>query len=228
MYTLHIANKNYSSWSLRPWLLMKALQIPFHEQLVTFDEQGNYERFRGFSPTGQVPCLHDLDLVVWDSLAIIEYLAEQHAEVWPAEKAQRAWARCAAAEMHAGFSALREECSMNVGVRYQLKAPSRALLRNLGRLDELWQEGLSRFGGPFLAGDRFTAVDAMYAPVVYRLRSYGLSLSEASMRYVERMLAHPAMRAWEEAALAEAWREVGHDEACLQYANMLEDHRAVS
>ncbi len=146
---LHIANKNYSSWSLRPWVLMRTLGVDFQEALHPFAMGGGPNGFEAFSPTGKVPCLVDGDLTVWDSLAISEYLAERHAAVWPQSAAARAWARCAAAEMHAGFTALRQVCSMNCGVRVQLHPESQALLANdLARLQRLWREGLQRFGGP--------------------------------------------------------------------------------
>ena len=152
MYSLHIANKNYSSWSLRPWVLMRALGIPFNEVLHPFADAGNREEFRRFSPTAKVPCLVDGQQTVWDSLAITEYLAETHPQVWPRETAARAWARCASAEMHSGFGALRSECSMSCGQRIQLHRSSEALRQDLARIDELWCEGLRRFGGPFSGG----------------------------------------------------------------------------
>jgi glutathione S-transferase len=151
MYALYIANRNYSSWSLRPWVLLKTLSIEFEECFVPFLEGATYEEFRKFSPTGLVPCLVDGDLTVWDSLSITEYLAEAHSEIWPSDREARAWARSASAEMHSGFSALRNVCGMNVGVRVRLHEQSDALKANLARLDELWTEGLDRFGGPFLA-----------------------------------------------------------------------------
>jgi glutathione S-transferase len=123
MYTLYIGNKNYSSWSLRPWVLMRVLDIPFEEKLVTFVPEGygaSWETFRRFSPNGLVPCLHDGDTAIWESLAIAEYLAERHPGVWPGDPQARAWARCAAAEMHGGFGALRNVCSMNCGIRVRL------------------------------------------------------------------------------------------------------------
>ena len=135
-YTLYIANRNYSSWSLRPWLLMTELQIPFTEILVPF-EASNHANFSRFSPTARVPCLHDGDTVIWDSLAIIEYLAEGHAGVWPQERSARAWARSAAAEMHSGFSALRNQCSMNCGLRLRLHSlkPTCPVWMRSGRTD---------------------------------------------------------------------------------------------
>jgi glutathione S-transferase len=217
MYELYIANKNYSSWSLRPWVLMRQLAIPFRERLVPFpaDGGGAGPGFRAFSPTGRVPCLHDGATVVWDSLAITEYLADRHDGVWPArgDAAARAWARCAAAEMHAGFAELRERCSMSCGVRIRLGEITPALARDLARLAELWSEGLARFGGPFLAGGAFTAVDAFFAPVAFRIQTYGLGahLPAAPAAYAARLLELPAMRAWYTDALAETSRDPGHE-----------------
>lgn len=226
MYDLFIANKNYSSWSLRPWVLLKQLDIPFKEHLQVFAAGPNWQAFRAFSPTGKVPCLHVDGEVVWDSLAIAEYLAERHPGVWPLEAAARAWARCAAAEMHSGFAALREICSMSCGLRVRLHEEPAALLADVARLVELWGQGLSRFGGPFLAGARFSAVDAFFAPVAFRVQTFGLGLPEAEQHYVDRLLALPAMRQWYEEALAEPWREPAHDDASLQYGALLEDLRA--
>jgi glutathione S-transferase len=230
MYELYIANKNYSSWSLRPWVLMRALGIPFGERLVPFTggAGANWDAFRAFSPTGKVPCLRDGDITVWDSLAIAEYLAERHPGVWPADPAARAWARCAAAEMHAGFPALRSVCTMNCGVRVRVEAPDAALRKDIARLGELWNEGLARFGGPFLAGPAFTAVDAFYAPVAFRIQSYGLSLDDASMAYAHRLLDLPAMREWYDAALAEVWRDPEHEDEACRAGVWLQDLRRAS
>ncbi len=214
MYQLYIANKNYSSWSLRPWLLLSELGIAFEERMVTFaqGDGASWQAFRAFSPTGKVPCLHDGDRVVWDSLAIAEYLAERHADVWPSDPAARAWARCAAAEMHSGFAALRNYCGMSCGVRIRLPDTLPAALRvDLARLDELWREGLARFGGPFLAGAEFGAVDAFFAPVAFRIQTCGLTLGAAAAAYAQRLLALPGMRRWYEAALQEAWRDEAHE-----------------
>ncbi len=225
MYSLYIANKNYSSWSLRPWVLLRELGIPFEEVLTPFDEGSSWESFRRFSPTGQVPCLVAGELTLWDSLGITAWLGEQHPEVWPADAAARAWARCASAEMHAGFGALRQMCPMNCGLRVEITAASDGLRRDLTRLDELWQQGLERFGGPFLAGPAFTAVDAFYAPVAFRIQTYGLALSEASSEYSLRLLSLPSMREWEAAALCEPWRESQHEEEIRAYGQVLEDLR---
>lgn len=226
MYALYIANKNYSSWSLRPWLLMRALDIRFEERFVPFLEDATYEEFRKFSPTGLVPCLVDGDVTVWDSLAISEYVAEDHPQIWPADRAARAWARSATAEMHSGFSALRSVCGMNIGVRVKLHEVSDALARDIARIDELWREGLDLFSGPYLAGRRFTAVDAFFAPVVFRVLTYGLELSAPAAAYKDRMLDHPAMREWYEAGLAETIRDKPHDAEIPQVGTLIEDLRA--
>ncbi|QTP55649.1 glutathione S-transferase family protein [Billgrantia sulfidoxydans] len=225
MYRLHIANKNYSSWSLRPWVLMRQKEIRFEEVLTPFEADSNWSTFRAFSPSGLVPCLEDGERTVWESLAIVEYLAERHAGVWPADEEARAWARCASSEMHAGFSPLRSLCPMNCGVRVKLHHMPDALARNLARLDELWQQGLTRFGGPFLAGEAFTAVDAFFAPVAFRVQSFGLTLSEPSMGYVTRLLSLPAMQQWYEEALAEPWREAAHEAEVQQHGTIIEDRR---
>jgi glutathione S-transferase len=226
MVTLHIANKNYSSWSLRPWVLMRMLGLPFVERQHYFAPGSNYETFRGFSPTGRVPCLVDGDVVVWDSLAIVEYLHEGDARIWPADRAARAWARAVAAEMHSGFSALRTVCSMNCGVTVRLASISEALAADIARLDEIFTEGPARFGGPFLAGPGFTAADAFFCPVAFRIRSYGLALSAPAMVYVERLLALPAMRDWYAGALAETRREPAHETNIAAYGTLVADLRA--
>ena len=225
-YTLITANRNYSSWSLRPWVLMTALGIPFIDRIEPFLQPTNYAAFRSFSPTGQVPALIDGERTVWDSLGIILYLADRHAEVWPRDEAARAWAQCAAAEMHSGFATLRNDCTMNVGVRVEPHLPSPALNKDIARLTELWEEGLTRFGGPFLAGGGFTAVDAFYAPVAYRVRTDGLDVGPAGQAGVEHMLALPAMQAWETAALAETWREDSHEAEIGAAGRVVADYRA--
>lgn len=219
MLVLHIANKNYSSWSLRPWVLMKTLGIDFVESLHRFGEDF------AFSPTKRVPCLIDGEVVVWDSLAIVEYLAESYPQVWPAERNARAWARSAAAEMHSGFNTLRDMCSMACGQRVALTQMSEALTTDLARLQQLWNDGLQRFGGPFLAGEAFTAVDAFYAPVAFRIQSYGLQLDAAAMAYAARLRALPAMQDWYRQALAEPWREPAHETSIAKYGRVTADLR---
>lgn len=225
MLTLHIANKNYSSWSLRPWVLMRSLNLPFEEKLSPFQPESNWDEFREFSPNGLVPSLVDDEVVVWDSLSIIEYLAESHPEVWPNDRVARAWARSASAEMHSGFGTLREMCTMNCGIRAKLHEIPAPLERDIQRIDEIWSEGMTKFGGPFLAGERFTAVDAFYAPVVIRVNSYNLRLSQISKEYVSMMLNQTAMQQWFNAALEEPWREPGHEQDILRYADIMEDNR---
>lgn len=226
MLILYIGNKNYSSWSLRPWVLMHALDIPFEERVEPFLPGSNWEAFRRFSPSGKVPALVTPLGTVWDSLAITEFLAEQYKSVWPVDPAARLWARCACAEMHSSFFTLREMCSMSCGVRIRLREMSPALHKDIARVDELWCEGLEKFGGPFLAGDRFTAVDAFYAPVVFRVQTYDLPLSERAQQYLQHMLAHPSMQQWYKEALAETWRDVPHDDDCSRYGDVVEDSRA--
>ena len=228
MYQLYIGNKNYSSWSLRPWILLTQLGIPFEETLVPFDDGGSWEKFRAFSPTGLVPCLvdRDRDITVWESLAITEYISEAHPSVWPEEPAARAWARAAAAEMHAGFSALRNLCPMTVGMRIRLFEETDALRADLARIAELWEQGLDAFGGPFLAGSQFTAVDAFFTPVAYRVQTWGLELPQRSMEYVERLLDLPGMQDWTAAALAETFREPSHEDEFAELGEILEDLRA--
>jgi glutathione S-transferase len=226
MYTLYIANKNYSSWSLRPWVLMRTLEIPFEERLMPFGGGSNWEAFRKFSPTGKVPTLVDGKVTVWDSLAITEYLAERHEGIWPADATARAWARSAAAEMHSGFGVLRDRCSMSCGVRVQLNEMPEPLLKDIRRINELWNEGLTRFGGPFLAGSGFTAVDAFYAPVAFRFQTYGLKAEGAAVGYLARLLALPAMQSWYADGLKETWRDEGHEAEIAQFGKTTQDLRA--
>lgn len=211
MFTLVVGNKNYSSWSLRPWLLLKALDIAFVEQLQPFVPHGSHDTFRAFSPTGRVPLLVDGDIRVWDSLAIVDYIAETHPEVWPTDRPARAFARSISAEMHAGFAALRSICSMNCGLRVALHSVTPALQADLDRIDEIWCEGLARFGGPFLAGPDFTAADAFYAPVALRLQTYGLTPSPPASAYAARLLALPDLQEWYHAGINEIWREPDHE-----------------
>ena len=223
-YTLITANRNYSSWSLRPWMLMKALGIPFEDRIEPFTKPSNWTEFRAFSPTGQVPVLIDGERTVWDSLGIALYLAERHDGVWPADEAARVFAQCAVCEMHGGFAALRNDCTMNVGVRVDLKPMSPALARDVARVREIFEEGLTRFGGPWLAGPTFTALDAFFAPVAYRIRTYGLDVG-AGQPWVEQILTHPAMQEWETEALAEEWREKSHEAELVETGHITADYR---
>ena len=224
-YTLITANRNYSSWSLRPWLLMKALGIPFEDRIEPFSKPDNYDDFRRFSPTGQVPLLMDGERRMWDSLGITMYLAERHESVWPKDDEARAFAQAIVAEMHGGFAALRGDCTMNVGVRVKLTPMSQALQRNVARVREIFEEGPERFGGPWLAGPEFTAADAFYAPVAFRVKTYGLDVGRGA-EWVERVIAHPAMQDWETQALAEAWREESHEAEIAAAGAITADYRA--
>ena len=228
MYQLYIANKNYSSWSLRPWALMRGQGIAFIERQVPFGNLPGQPDFGSFSPTSSVPVLIDGDLTVWDSLAIVEYLAERHQGVWPLDVATRAWARSAAAEMHSGFRNLRNICGMSCGVRVRLTDRPAGLEAEIARIGELWNEGIERFGGPFLAGDRFTAVDAFFAPVIFRAQTYALDFGGRANDYVAFMLEQPAMCEWYEAALAETWRDQPHEDEITAAGTITEDLRARS
>ena len=225
MYTLHIGNKNYSSWSLRPWALLSELGIPFEEVAHVFGT-GFLRSIAGKSPTNRVPVLHHEGRQVWDSLAILEYLADRHAGVWPTDANARAWARSATAEMHSGFAALRNTCSMSCGVRVRLSSIDPALAKDVARIAQLWTDGLDRFGGPFLAGREFGGVDAFFCPVAFRVQTYGLELPDAAAAYARRLLAAPSMKRWYEAALVEPWRDADHDAEITQAGRIVQDLRA--
>ena len=206
MLTLVIANKNYSSWSLRPWVLMRTAGIPFAEQQLSLGAPDFRVRVRTASAAGKVPVLIDDDLTVWDSLAIIEYLAERFPEagVWPANTAASAHARSACAEMHSGFGALRSQMPMNVCASLPGHGWNVAVQRDIDRICALWAGLRARHGadGPFLCG-RFCAADAFFAPVVFRFNTYAPELPEPAQAYMTAMLALPAMREWAGAAALE-------------------------
>lgn len=196
--TLWIANKNLSSWSLRAWLALARSGLPFEERLVRFEAPGWKDALAGVSPTRRVPVLQDGDLVVWDSLAICEHVAEDAPALWPADRARRSRARSLAAEMHAGFAALRRELSMDVRARHPSFPLSREAAADVGRIRAIF----AAKEGPFLCGD-FSIADAMFAPVAFRLRTYGVALEGAGADYLATMLALPEMKAWSDAAEAE-------------------------
>jgi glutathione S-transferase len=225
VYELYIANKNYSSWSLRPWVLMRELGIDFAERLLQFGQTAAWESYRQIAPSGTVPCLVDGAAKVWDSLAIAEYLAERHAGVWPEDAAARAWARSASAEMHSGFAELRTRCSMSCGIRVRLHEIPPPLERDLVRLGSLWDEGLERFGGPFLADAAFTAVDAFFAPVAFRIQTYAPPLAAAAAAYAARLLSLPAMQAWYADALQERFRDEAHEREVPRFGLVTQDLR---
>jgi glutathione S-transferase len=205
---LIIGNKNYSSWSFRPWIAMTVAGIPFEETVISLDDPEFKPRLLAVSPAGKVPVLIDGDVHVWESLAILEYLAERfpQARLWPADAKARAHARAISSEMHAGFLPLRRACPMNFWRPVTMREYSAEVQANGARIDAMWSDCRARFGqdGPFLFGG-FTAADAMYAPVVSRLHTYGLPVSSASRAYMDAVIALPAWRAWREAAVAEAW-----------------------
>jgi glutathione S-transferase len=207
---------------------MRELGIGFTEHLTPFGQASAWNAFRKLSPGGKVPCLVDGDTVVWDSLAIVEYLAERHDGVWPANSTARAWARSASAEMHSGFGELRSRCSMSCGLRIRLHEIPAALERDIARVGALWNEGLHRFGGPFLAGRTFTAADAFFAPVAFRIQTFGLTLDAESAAYAGRLLDIGSMREWYAAALAEKLRDEPHDAEVLQVGRLIEDLREKS
>lgn len=209
---LVIGNKNYSSWSMRPWALMKGLNLPFEERKLSFTlglGAGFREAMLRISPAARVPVLIDGDLTVWDSLAIAEYLHERFpaAGVWPDDRVARARARMACAEMHSGFGALRQHCPMNVEallpeVGARVLREQVPVQRDLARIDALWSDALAQSGGPFLFGD-FGAADAYFAPVALRVRTYGLPLSAPAQAYAQRLLTAPGPAAWIADALLE-------------------------
>jgi glutathione S-transferase len=201
MYRLYIGNKNYSSWSLRGWLCTKLSGAPFEEKPLSLDHLADHA---AVLPSGLVPCLHDGDTRVWDSLAIAEYLAERHAGMWPADPQARAFARSMSAEMHSGFAALRSEMTMCVRERVDVRPWSPALKKNIDRVSALWNEARARFGrgGDFLFG-AFCLADCFYGPVAFRFRTYGVEPQGAARDYLAAMLAHPYLREWEAAALRE-------------------------
>jgi len=210
-------NKNYSSWSFRPWIAMKAFGIPFEEILIPFGTPlGNPDfraRLAAYTPAGLVPVLIDGDVHVWETLAIMEYLAEKFSDkqLWPADPKARAQARAISSEMHAGFLALRSECPMNLRRPIRERALSGAARANVARVDAMWSDCRARYGGPFLFG-AFCVADAMYAPMVARLNTYGIKVGGAARSYMDVMMALPAWAERHAEALKETWL-VPEDEA---------------
>ena len=204
---LVIGNKNYSSWSMRPWLALRASNIAFEEIFIPlYTDDADKQRILGFTRSGKVPALIDGDITVWDSLAIIEYIAERfpEAKLWPQDRAARAHARSISAEMHSGFLPLRNECGMNLHRPIRAIALSADAQANVTRVQQIWTECRDRYGksGPFLFG-AFGAADAMYAPVVHRFRTYAIDVSPMVQSYMDTMMALPAFAEWTRAGLAE-------------------------
>jgi glutathione S-transferase len=214
---LILGNKNYSSWSLRPWIAMRALGIPFDEMVIPFGEPIGNPAFkaqvRRYSPAEKVPVLIDGDTHVWETLAIMEYLAEKFpaAGVWPKDAKARTEARVLSSEMHAGFAALRGACPMNLRRPVRARTLPAEAQANAARLDAMWSDCRARHGGAFLFG-AFCAADAMYAPMVTRIHTYGIAMSAGSLGYVDAVMALPAFAEWKRAALEESWI-VPEDEA---------------
>ncbi len=203
---LLIGNRNYSTWSLRPWLVLAHFEIPFEDEVLMLSGEGWRETLEARSPTGKVPVLLDDGLVVPETIAIIEYLADKFPDkaIWPTDMAQRALARAASAEMHAGFMGLRSNAPMNLRASHAGKVSAEAVAKDLHRLQALWGGLLAKSGGPFLFGE-FTAADAMFAPVATRIRTYGLAVSDVAGAYVEAIYGLPAFQQWLGLALREPW-----------------------
>ncbi|WP_165216873.1 glutathione S-transferase family protein [Affinirhizobium pseudoryzae] len=203
---LYIANKNYSSWSFRPWIALKAAGIDFEEVLIPFNDDASNPKFREISPTGKVPVLHHGSLQVWESLSIIEYVAELYpdAGIWPYDPADRAMARSISMEMLSGFRALRNVCPMNMRREKRRIETGADVMADVARITEIWRTMRQRSGGPFLFG-AFSAADAMYAPVVNRLDVYDFDLDEETLTYMKAVQSHPAWVEWKAAALQESW-----------------------
>jgi glutathione S-transferase len=212
--TLILGNKNYSSWSLRPWIAMKVAGLNFDEKIIPLYEPGSREQILAYSPAGKVPILLDGDHTVWDSLAILEYLAEKfpQARFWPADVHARSYARSIASEMHGGFQALRHHCTMNFWLPAKRRPQCDEVMADVHRIDDMWTDCRARFGktGPFLFG-AFGAADAMYAPVVARFHNYGIDVGEASRAYMAAVMALPAWGQWRAAALQETWVMKGNE-----------------
>ncbi|WP_201830073.1 glutathione S-transferase family protein [Microvirga zambiensis] len=206
MPTLVIANKCYSSWSLRPWLLLKQLGVAFDEITIPLDLPDTKAKVLKHSPAGKVPILIDGDVTVWESISIMEYVGDVYAPVWPSDRGARAMARSVAAEMHAGFPALRSACPMNLGKKFSQRDRGEAVARDVARFSEIVRQARERFGagGEFLFGT-FSAADAMYAPLVTRLDTYSITVDATTRAYMDAILALPAFQEWRSAALTEEW-----------------------
>lgn len=215
MYELYIGNKNYSSWSLRAWLLLRHFSIPFSEHLVSVAGRDYNPALKPLAGNARVPCLHDDGFQVWESIAIGEYLAERHPPMWPAAPQARARARSISAEMHAGFGQLRIAMPMNLKLKLKGKAAAPEVQRDIDRIVEIWEEARTQFAtgdGPWLFGE-FSVADAMYAPIACRLHGYNVSLPPVAAAYRDAVLGHPAVREWYQAALLETEAHAHYD--CL-------------
>lgn len=211
--TLVIGNKNYSSWSMRPWVVMTAFGIPFHEIRIVLDQPDTVGKIAEYSSAGRVPILIAGQITIWDSLAICEYLAEQFPEkdLWPEDTAMRAIARSVCAEMHSSFSGLRSAMSMNIKMHFPGKGRTPAAQADIGRISEIWEDCLARNGHQQYLFGKFSIADAFFAPVVMRFHTYGVALAPALNAYCERVRQHPAVAQWVREALAEVEVAPLHD-----------------
>lgn len=223
---LIIANKLYSSWSMRPWLVMRAVGLDFEETVIPLRQPDSAERIGQYSPSGKVPVLIDGDVKVWESLAIISYLADKYPEkpIWPDGMVARAHAKSISMEMHGGFQPLRMACPMNLGKRFAAPPMTDDLKASVDRIAEIWRDTRARFGagGPYLYGARFTAADAMFAPVATRLDSYSIPVAADTRAYIDAIYADPNFIAWRTAAFAEPWTIEAYEEG----HTVIEDLRA--
>jgi len=218
-FDLYIGNKNYSSWSLRVWLLLKHLDIPFTEHMVSVAGRDYNQALRPIAGNARVPCLHDDGFQIWESIAIAEYLAERYPDLWPASRKARARARSISAEMHAGFANLRKAMPMNLKFQLKGKPADAAVQRDIDRISEIWMEARTQFatdGGPYLFGP-FSVADGMYAPIVWRFHIYNVPLPPVAATYRDSLLDHPAMQEWYEAALQEVEAHPHYDDLAKDY-----------
>lgn len=219
MYDLYIGNKNYSSWSLRAWLLLKHFGIPFREHMVSVAGRDYNAALKPLAGNARVPSLHDDGFQVWESIAIAEYLAERYPAMWPADPRARARARCISAEMHAGFAKLRTAMPMNLKFKLKGKPATPEVQREIDRVVEIWCEARTQFAhgdGPWLFGD-FSIADAMYAPIACRLDIYNVPLPPLAAAYVQTVLSHPAMVEWAATALQETEAHEHYDRLAAEY-----------
>lgn len=219
MFDLYLGNKNYSSWSLRPWLLLKHFAIPFTEHMVSVAGRDYNPALKPLAGNARVPCLHEDGFQIWESIAIAETLAERWPQMWPADARARARARSISAEMHSGFAKLRTAMPMNLKLKLKGKPATPEVQRDIDRIVEIWEEARSRFAsgdGPYLFGD-FSVADAMYAPIVWRLHIYNVDLPPVAAAYRDTMLAHPAMQEWYADALKESEAHAHYDQLAEEY-----------
>ena len=222
MLVLYIGNKNYSSWSLRPWLLLKHFGIPFTEHLVSVAGRDYNPALKPLAGNARVPCLHEDGFQVWESLAIAETLAERYPQMWPADSRARARARSISAEMHAGFAQLRTAMPMNLKLKLKGKPATPEVQRDIDRVAEIWEEARTQFataGGPWLFG-AFSVADAMFAPIVWRFHVYNVALPPVAAAYRDAMLAHPAMQEWYAAGLLETEAHAHYDRLADEYGGI--------